>query len=233
MRKGIRHILIICIVGFTINQCCSNDKSTVTDIEGNLYRTISIGKYRWMAENLKTTRYNDGIEIPLVQDQSTWLRLSHDAFCFYQNDENYADTFGLLYNWYAVSSGKLCPDGWRVPTDDDWKYLEGFVDSKYAEKDSVWSKLGLRGKDAGIKLKSANGWRAGVTGTDDFGFKGLPGGERLSRFYAGGSSGFWWSSTEASRSSAYYRNLIYSFELVASNTHPKIMGCSVRCIKDL
>jgi uncharacterized protein (TIGR02145 family) len=90
--------------------------------------------------------------------------------------------------------------------------------------------MGLRGYDVGLKLKSTSGWRPGATGTDDYGFTGLPGGERLSRFYAGGSSGFWWSSSEASSSSVYYRNLIFSFEQAARDTHPKRMGFSVRCI---
>ena len=202
------------------------------DIDGNIYSTALIGDYWWMTENLKSTRFNDGSNIPCVKDQSIWLRLDSFAYCYYQNNENYADTLGFLYNWYAVNSGKLCPTGWRVPTDNEWKQIEGTADTKYSTNDSIWNKLGLRGFDAGQKLKSVKGWRKGVTGTDDLGFSALPGGERLSRFYAGGSSGFWWTSTEASASSAYYRSLIYSFELVARDTHPKRMGFSVRCIKN-
>ena len=232
MKKWISNILLICFFGFFLNQCQSTDIHSINDIDGNLYRTTLIGKYQWMAENLRTTRYNDGGQIPLVKDQDKWLRLNNDAFCFYQNNVNYADTFGFLYNWYSVNSGKLCPEGWRIPSDEDWKYLEGLSDTKYKTGDPVWDEFGLRGYDAGIRLKSARGWRAGATGTDDLGFSGLPGGERLSRFYGGGSSGFWWSSSEAGASSAYYRNLIYSFEQVARDTHPKRMGFSVRCIKD-
>jgi uncharacterized protein (TIGR02145 family) len=202
------------------------------DIDGNIYSTALIGDYWWMTENLKSTRFNDGSNIRCVKDQSIWLRLESFAYCYYQNNENYADTLGFLYNWYAVNTGKLCPTGWRVPTDNEWKQIEGTADTKYSTNDSIWVKLGLRGFDAGQKLKSAKGWRKGVTGTDDLGFSALPGGERLSRFYAGGSSGFWWTSTEASASSAYYRSLIYSFELVARDTHPKRMGFSVRCIKN-
>jgi len=227
-----RQIIIVSLLIAINYHCKRSEADTIKDIDGNIYHTTLIGKSRWMTENLKTTRYNDGSVIPCIKDQDIWLRLDSAAYCYYQNNESYADTFGMMYNWFAVNSGKLCPDGWRVPTDDDWQDLEGYVDTKYGIGDTVWQKPGLRGYDAGIRLKSAAGWRPGITGTDNFGFRALPGGERLSRFYAGGSSGFWWSSTEASRASAYYRSLIYSFEYVARDTHPKRMGFSVRCIKD-
>jgi uncharacterized protein (TIGR02145 family) len=232
MKNYICQISIICSFAVISIRCNTTDNSTVKDIDGNNYKTILIGKNWWMAENLRTTRYNNSDTIPIVKDQSIWLNLSNDAYCYYQNNKGYADTFGFLYNWYAVNSGMLCPVGWRVPSDGDWKYLEGLVDTEFGIGDSIWNNLGLRGSDAGLMLKSTKGWRPGMTGTDNFGFSALPGGERLSRFYAGGSSGFWWSSTEASQSSAYYRNLIYSFELVSRDTHPKRMGFSVRCIKD-
>ena len=138
-----------------------------------------------------TVKDIDGTDIPNVTEQSAWLRLSIGAYCWYNNNENYADTFGLLYNWYAVNTGNLCPDGWRVPKDEEWKYLEGYVDTKYGIGDPVWDKSGLRGYDAGQRLKTTSGWRSGVNGTDIFCFSAIPGGEHLSRFYAGGSSGFW------------------------------------------
>ena len=224
-------ILIACIVIANNTQCKRTGSNTVKDIDGNIYHTALIGIHWWMTENLKTTRYNDGSNLPCIKDQYIWLRLKSSAYCYYQNKESYADTFGIMYNWYAVNSSKLCPDGWRVPTDEEWQCLEGFVDTKYGIGDSVWLNLGLRGYDAGQRLKSENGWKPGIDGTNNYGFTALPGGERLSRFYAGGSSGFWWTSTEASNSSAYYRSLIYSFELIARDTHPKRMGFSVRCIK--
>jgi uncharacterized protein (TIGR02145 family) len=214
------------------SQCKRAENNTIIDIDGNIYSTALIGDYWWMTENLKSTRFNDGSIIQCVKDQSIWLTLDSSAYCYYQNNVNYADTLGFLYNWFAVNSGKLCPSGWRIPADNDWIQIEGTADTKYNVNDSIWKKLGLRGFDAGQRLKSVKGWRKGVTGTDDLGFSALPGGERLKRFYAGGSSGFWWTSTEASASSAYYRSLIYSFEQVARDTHPKRMGFSVRCIKN-
>jgi uncharacterized protein (TIGR02145 family) len=226
---------LLLLSGFVLiisNNCRQNDINTVKDIDGNVYKTVVIGNYKWMAENLKTTTYNNGIKIPNVKDQSIWIRLDTGAYNWYNNNQNYADTFGLLYNWHAVSTGKLCPDGWRVPSDEEWKNLEGNVDTRYGVGDPVWDKPGLRGEDAGQRLRTKTGWRKGITGTDNFGFAALPGGEHLSRFYAGGSSGFFWSSTEASYSSSWYRSLIYSFEYVARDSHPKRMGFSIRCITD-
>lgn len=225
-------VFLICCVITLANRCKRSDISSITDIDGNVYKTVVIGKYKWMSENLRTTSYNNGSEIPNIKEQCEWIRLKTAAYCWYNNNEIYADTFGILYNWYAVNSGKLCPDGWRVPTDEEWKYLEGYVDTRYGIGNPEWNKPGLRGYDAGKRLKAIAGWRPGITGTDDFGFSGLPGGEHLSRFFAGGSSGFWWSSSEAGSSSAYYRNLIYSFELVARDSHPKRIGFSIRCIKN-
>jgi uncharacterized protein (TIGR02145 family) len=229
-----RFCLILTAYFFLVinSQCKRPESNTIKDIDGNIYSTALIGDYWWMTENLKSARFNDGSNIPCVKDQSIWLILNSSAYCYYQNIENYADTLGFLYNWYAVNSGKLCPTGWRVPADDEWMRIEGTADTKYGTNDPIWDKPGLRGFDAGQRLKSVKGWRKGVTGTDDLGFSALPGGERLSRYYAGGSSGFWWTSTEASSSSAYYRSLIYSFEYVARDTHPKRMGFSVRCIKN-
>jgi len=225
-------VVIACFFIAIIPQCKRRHVNAVKDIDGNTYKTVLIGNFWWMTGNLRSTRLNDGSIIPCISDQSAWLRSGSFAYCYYKNNTAYFDTLGFLYNWYAVNSGKLCPAGWRVPADNEWKLLEGYADTRYGPEDPVWDKMGLRGFDAGQRLRSARGWRKGITGTDDLGFSALPGGERLTRFFAGGSSGFWWTSTEASPSSAYYRNLIYSYELVARDTHPKRMGFSVRCIKD-
>ena len=210
------------------------ENGTVTDIDGNIYRTIVIANYEWMAENLKTTSYNNKIKIPNITDSVAWTGLSNGAYCWYKNDESSAKIYGALYNWYAVNTGRLCPDGWRVPTDEEWKFLEGSVDTRYGIGDSVWSKSGGRGNDAGQRLKKISGWSSGGNGSDDFGFSALPGGERCSkgRYFIAGRSGFWWSSTGYGESGAWYRNIIYSLEDIYRNTHPKWMGFSVRCLRD-
>lgn len=203
---------------------------TVTDIEGNIYKTVTIGKYEWMAENLKTTKYNDGSEIPNVTSKSEWITLDSGAYCWYDNDSKNRETYGALYNWYAVNTGKLCPKGWRVPSDDEWKYLEKYVDSLY-----VTSVSELQRTIAGKYLKSKTGWLLDGNGEDNFGFSALPGGERPDKimgFRLQGRNGFWWSSTESGEVEAWFRSIIYALDDVSSNTHNKKFGFSVRCVKE-
>jgi uncharacterized protein (TIGR02145 family) len=207
---------------------------TLTDIDGNVYHTVVIGLYEWMAENLKTTTYSNGTEIPNITGDTTWIGLSSGAYCWYDNHNSNSFTSGALYNWYAVNTGNLCPDGWRVPTDEEWKYLEGYVDSRYGVGDKAWNDSKSRGYDVAKQLMANSGWRSGGNGPDHFGFSALPGGERLinGRFYLMGSNGFWWSSTGADTLSAWYRSIIYSFEDIIRFRHDKRFGFSVRCLRD-
>jgi len=209
-------------------------RGTVTDIDGNVYQTVVIGKYEWMAENLKTTTYNNGTKILYVTKDSAWTSLSNDAYCWYNNNENNVKTYGALYNWYAVNTGNLCPDGWRVPSDEEWKYLEGYVDTQYGVGNPIWNSTGGQGSDASQRLKATSGWKSGGNGTDSFGFSALPGGERLSRgrFFIVGCNGFWWSSSEYNTSYAWYRSIIYSIDNIIRNGHDKRFGFSIRCLRD-
>jgi uncharacterized protein (TIGR02145 family) len=207
----------------------SGEKGTVTDIEGNVYQTIGIGSQVWMQENLKTTMFNDGSAIPLVEDSIEWL-LQHvkPAYCWYDNDEEkYKETYGALYNFRTVMTGKLCPSGWHVPSDDEWTILETF----------------LGGRDvAGGMLKEAGTehWLSPNTGaTNESDFTALPGGFRA--YYSSGSytagiyiqigeSAYFWTSTIPG--DAYCRIMIdIDTELIRS-TRNILYGNSVRCIKD-
>jgi uncharacterized protein (TIGR02145 family) len=211
------------------------EKGNVTDIDGNVYRTVIIGKYEWMAENLKTTTFCNGLKILPVTGSAEWSGLNSSAYCCYNNSENSTDTFGVLYNWYAVNSGTLCPEGWRIPTDEEWKYLEGFADTMYGIGDTIWNKPGLRGNDAGRQLRASSARYPDWNGTDYCGFSALPGGERLSRngrFFVIGKNGFWWSSSGYNASLAWYRSIIYAFDQVSRGTHDKRFGFSVRCLRD-
>lgn len=207
---------------------------TITDIDSNVYSTLVFGKYEWMTQNLKTTTYNNGVKILNVTDNKVWIGLKSGAYSWYNNDEINAKTYGALYNWYAVNTGNLCPIGWRVPTDKEWKDLEGYIDTKYGTGSSVWDSTRGRGFDVGLRLKSTSGWDMDGNGTDNFGFTALPSGERVSdgRFFIKGKNGFWWSSTEHDASKAWYRCMIYFLDIVLRDIHPKFMGFSVRCIKD-
>jgi len=232
--KFLKFISIIIPFSISYVNAQTIEKETITDIEGNVYKTVVIGKYQWMAENLKTTKYNNGLEIPNVTGSSAWLSLTSGAYCWYNNDKSNAETYGALYNWYAVNTGNLCPVGWRVPSDEEWKYLEGFADSKYTIGDTIWNNSMGRGLDVGQRLKATSGWGSEGNGTDNFGFAALPGGERISRarFFIMGSNGFWWSSTEFDSTSATYRCMIFCGEHMLRNRHPKTVGFSVRCIRN-
>ncbi len=210
-------------------------KDTVRDIDGHAYLTVIIGDYEWMTENLNVTTYHNGTVIPLVAENHKWTELNTGAFCWYDNDESNAQSYGALYNWYAVETGMLCPDGWRVPSDMEWNYLEAYVDSVYVEDDLEWYKPALlRGYDAAKKLKALSGWRSGGNGTDNYGFCALPGGERRvsdGTYFQLGGGGFWWSSAEEEPSEAWFRSMAYSFDQSARNTHDKRFGFSVRCLR--
>lgn len=222
------------LLGISSLKAQTIEYETITDIDENVYHTVVIGNQEWTVENLKTTSYNNGTKIPNITDSIIWISLTSGAYCWYKNDESNKKIYGALYNWYAVNTGRLCPDGWRVPTDNEWKNLEGNADTRFGLGDSVWENQGGRGQDVGVRLKATSGWSSGGSGTDNLGFSALPGGERCSkgRFFIAGRSGFWWSTTEYSKSSAWYRNMIYGMEDMNRNTHPKWMGFSVRCIRD-
>jgi uncharacterized protein (TIGR02145 family) len=115
-------------IQFTTPLDISGEAGTIIDIDGNTYPTIGIGGQRWTAEDLKTTKFNDGTSISLVNDSVLWLNMSNPAFCWYNNDEAmYKSTFGALYNWFTVNTGKLCPTGLHVPFDYDWETLYTYL----------------------------------------------------------------------------------------------------------
>jgi uncharacterized protein (TIGR02145 family) len=191
----------------------------VTDIQGNVYKTIQIGSQTWMAENLTTKQYNDGTEIPQVSNISKWTALTEGGLSWYENTNT---LYGAFYNWYAVNSGKLCPSGWHVPSDEEWGTLVSAVGGTTLAGGNL--------KETGILH-----WLSPNTGaTNSSGFTGVPGGYR---FYSGTFSnakryGYWWTSTESSSSNAYIRGLNYSYSYVDKLSFEKRSGASVRCVKD-
>ena len=152
--------------------------STVMDVDGNVYPTVKIGNQVWMAENLRTTHFNDGTIIPQVTDNAEWSNLLTPGYCFYNNDSAaYSATYGAFYNWYTVETNNLCPDGWYVPSDEEWKQLEIYLGMSEADADqATWRGQGIGGK---LKESGTRHWRYPNTGaTNETGFFALPSGCR-------------------------------------------------------
>jgi uncharacterized protein (TIGR02145 family) len=189
-----------------------------------------------MKENLKARNYRNGASILLVTDNTTWTGLSTGARCWYNNDSaTYANTYGALYNWFAVdNSSGICPTGWHVPTDLEWQTLEMHLGMTQPQANStMW-----RGTDEGGKMKEAGTahWYSPNTGaTNSSGFTALPGGDRngnYGNFLSVGSYGYWWSSTAHSTTNAWYRFLSYYYSDVYRYRYNKGFGFSVRCMRD-
>ena len=212
------------------------NETTVTDFDGNVYSTAQIGSQIWMTENLKTTTYNDGTPIALSTADSAWENNTTGAYCWYNNDEaTYADSYGALYNWHAIETGKLCPEGWHVPSDIEWIFLEIDLGMSNAEADG----MGWRGTNEGSMLAgNINLWTDGELNNnsefDKSGFNALPASFRNTggTFYFDGATTVMWSSTEDSTNSVWVRLLLYNNSSVNRDFGAKGAGFSVRCLKD-
>ena len=212
-----------------------NGTGTVTDIDGNVYQTLIIGDQEWMIENLKVTQYRNGDPIPNITN-ITWANLSTGAYCIYNNDPSNAETYGNLYNWYAVDDPRgLAPAGWHVPTDDEIKELEMYLGMNASQANST----GFRGTNEGSKLAGrADLWSNGLLKNDpEFetsGFNFLPSGRRVSNgvFVSMIYNGYLWSSTVSNNSDAWFRGLNFDFTGVYRDVNHKRFGYSVRCVSD-
>ena len=209
--------------------------SNPVDVDGNVYTTVTIGSQVWMKENLKTSKYRNGDPIPTNLTVAAWTATTTGAYAIYNNDAANNTTHGKLYNWYAVvDSRNLCPIGWHVPSDGEWKTLEISLGMSTTDADLT----GGRGtaQNVGGKLKStSNLWNTPNTGATNFsGFSGLPGGTRYSDgiYYGIGLGGYWWSSAEYSSTNAWNRNLNYTNGYSARYDDLKYYGFSVRCLRD-
>jgi uncharacterized protein (TIGR02145 family) len=204
----------------------------VSDIDGNIYKTIQIGTQTWMAENLKTTKYSDGIAIPLVAGGSyLWWTLTTPGYCWYNNDEpTFKSVYGSLYNWYAVNTGLLCPSGWHVPSDQEWTLLTDFLGGESIAAGKI--------RETGITH-----WISPNEGTtNESGFTALPGGYRDSNgdtpsnpvalFWSNTMAGYWWTSTPDNNLFSFSRDISSGGTLVSKRSFSVRAGFSVRCLKD-
>ena len=217
------------------------------DNDGNHYKAVKIGDQVWMAENLKASLYSDGTAISLVESNSAWeaLASTDKAYCWYDNNSSNGNTYGALYTWAAAMNGSgssdanpsgvqgVCPSGWHLPSDAEWKELEMYLGMSQAEADGT----GYRGTDEGSKLKETGTahWNSPNTGaTNESGFTALPGGyhDNNGTFYFIGDYGYFWSTAEFSASHAWLRGLGYNHSPVGRSYGTKQSGFSVRCVKN-
>ncbi len=231
---------------------------TVIDIEGNVYQTVVIGGREWMAENLRTTKYADGSDVPGGLNDGEWGGALYGAYSIYphalinglNSDEEVVNAYGLLYNWYAVDDDRnLCPDGWHVPSHAEWTELEDYLMDEYDLTNNHTDVNGL-----GSALKSCRQvnsplggdcvtnehprWNAHSVhhGSDLVGFGTLPAGRRRLNgvFFDIGHMGFFWTSTSHTNTHAINRTLYSDAGHISgffSMNYRKTIGYSVRCVK--
>lgn len=200
----------------------SQPLTTVSDIDGNVYHPIKIGNQIWMVENLKTTKFSDGVRIDNIKDNTSWNNLTSPAYCWYANDVANKTVYGALYNWYSVNTGKLCPSGWHVPSDEEWTIMTTLLGGENI---------------AGGKLKEAGNahWiNSNLGATNESGFTALPGGNRIFNgvFDYEGVRGSWWTATDFDSRTAWQRVMYCIYGDVSRSNYYMRFGFSVRCLKD-
>lgn len=212
-------------------------KAEMVDFDGNVYGIVYIGNQIWSAENLKVTHYRDGTAIPYLTDPGNWKNTDSGAYCYIGNDSSEANTYGALYNWYAVhDSLNIAPKGWHVPTNDEWRELEMYLGMSLREARTT----GYTGTNEGSKLAGnaklwINGKLKNNSAFSNSDFNALPGGYR-----SGEDGGFWdlnrttifWCAKDQ-----YFRGAQRSLNFQTSkiNISPywgKTSGYSVRLIRD-
>ena len=218
--------------------CVATDPGTVTDIDGNIYETVVLGNQEWMTENLRVSSYSNGDPIPNVTDDAEWAALTTGATCWFDNDQQYEDPYGKLYNWYAVNDTRnICPTGWHVPTDAEWMELETFLGMDSLEVDSFGFLYRGLAENIGGKMREVGTtyWMApNDSATNESCFSGLPGGGRYfnGSFTNLGRYGGWWTATAKNVNSSWYRSLSNDNGSLSRSSYKFAHGVSVRCIKD-
>lgn len=206
---------------YFIISCAFVFAQTVEDINGNVYKTVTIGSQVWMAENLRATSYNDGQNILRVTESNEWDNLTKGAYCWYNNDINNSESYGALYNWFAVNTDKICPEGWAVPSSVEWDTLINYLGGNFLAG-------GL------LKEEGTTHWRAPNMGaTNKFKFNALPAGVRVSyiSFSNFGNNTYYWSSTQYGKDKAWSTVMTYFNSTMYSDNNKVNNGFSIRCLK--
>lgn len=231
-----KKILTSCLILF----CCAasaqqydNEGMPIRDVDGNVYRIIMTQSGVWMAENLKTFRLNDGTPLAYVSDNKNWEETRNPAYGWFKADVDYAETYGAIYNWHAVATGKLCPEGWHVPTEEEWNDMLDYAGGN--EKSGS--------NPAKLKETGTAHWKAPNEGaTNEIHFTALPAGEINFFMFQDdfGSKTHWWTATEdlnnlepgQKPTNASIVGLSYNFKSKSLGTYPKEAALPVRCKKD-
>lgn len=219
-------LFAVCFTAMIFIGCSSDDDTggktpltgDVYDVEGNEYDTVRIGTQTWMVQNLRSTKYNDGTDIPLAATTADWPNVITPSYCWYDNDASHKSSYGALYNWYAVNTGKLAPTGWHVPTLAEFELLRNYLGGLSVGEPKMM-------ETGTTHWTVTSGWV-----TNSSGFTALPAGSRWSSFSGMGSSTSWWTSMTNGSSSAWYK-LLTNY-MMTSNSAIKSYGMSVRCVKD-
>jgi len=197
---------------------------------------VKIGSQIWMAENLKSTTLNDGTPLTLIENyNNTYLKTP--CYCFYDNDTSNLKTYGALYNWYTVKTGKICPIGWRVPSVSDWIKLSLYLDPNTQQ--GILGNNNIHSQFAGGKLKNTSGWNnPNLYADNESNFSALPSGYMIENgaFVNKGIYSFWWSTNEAPQSFgghfAIYFFLHHKDGNFCSYFSEMLDAFSIRCIKN-
>ena len=219
---------------FEINSLNFNDEVTygqISDIDNNTYKTVEIGTQTWMAENLKTTKFNDGTSIPLLDNISDFLATTNPAYCNFENNEAASEPLGKLYNWYVVEAGNVCPSGWHVASASDWDILDNFVSGEYL--------------CSGKALASKEGWMEAFwydcnignnfDSNNSTGFSAIAAGAFSDYEFGGfGHAGVWWSPDD--QAGGYLPSSRYltrdNSDIGVNSVETEDKGYSIRCVKD-
>lgn len=219
-------LLSLALLLISASGCKKDDPEpvlTVTDIDGNVYQTITIGTQVWMAENLKVSKFRNGDVISHTFDEFNWKSLEQEGYCEYENDVDLGEVYGKLYNWYAVADPRnICPVGWHIPTASEWMTLISFLGGEGAAGNAM--------KEAGTSHWMLNNAECSNEST----FTALPGGYRdyLGIFRDINSYGFWWCSNGFDADRAWALELADNYPGVFIISIDKSSGFSIRCVKD-
>jgi uncharacterized protein (TIGR02145 family) len=214
-------------ISVTVGDDISNQVDfTVKQIEPNDCEPLTIGKQIWSCKNLDVSTYRNGDTIPQVTDSLTWSKLTTGAWCYYNNDPAMGAIYGKLYNWFAENDPRgLAPEGWHIPSDDEWTILANSLGGENIAADKLKT-TGTYENGNGLWLTTNN------SATNESGFSALPGGNCIGNYTNIGYMGHWWSSTNISYSLAWYRTILTGSSKLYRTDAPKYFGLSVRCIKD-